>query len=52
MGSLDKLREHVNEIREHAHRESDPRVKARLHQIANDLEKAVAEIERHLDRRS
>jgi hypothetical protein len=52
VSSLDRLKEHVKEVREHAHREPDPLLKARLHQIANDLEEAVTEIERHLERRS
>jgi hypothetical protein len=52
MGLLDNLREHAKALRDHARRETDPLIKARLHQIANDLEAAAAEIERHRDRRS
>ena len=52
MGLLDDLREHAKAIRDHAHRETDPLIKARFHQVANDLEAAADEIERHQDRRS
>jgi hypothetical protein len=51
MGLLDNLREHAKEIRDDAHRETDPLIKSRLHQVANDLE-AAAEIERQQDWRS
>ena len=51
-GLLDNLRKHAKEIRDHAHREIDPLLKARLHQVANNLEAAAAEIESHQDRRS
>jgi len=44
MGLLDHLREHAKEIRDHAYCETDPLIKARLHQIANNLEAAAAEI--------
>jgi hypothetical protein len=51
MGPLDSLREHAKELRDHAYRETDPLIKARLHQVANNLEAAAIEIERHQDRR-
>jgi hypothetical protein len=51
MGPLDNLREHAKELRDHAHRETDPLIKARLHQVANNLEAAAIEIERRQDRR-
>jgi hypothetical protein len=52
MGVLVNIRKHAKELRDHAHRETDPLIKARLHQVANNLEAAAAEIERHQDRRS
>jgi hypothetical protein len=52
MGLLDNIRKHAKAIRDHAHRETDPLIKARLHHVANNLEGAAAEIERHQDRRS
>jgi hypothetical protein len=52
MSSVEKLREHAKEVREQAHREADPMTKARLHKIANNLEEAANELERHQDRRS
>jgi hypothetical protein len=52
MSLLDNLREHAKELRDHAHRETDPLIKASLHQVANNLEGAAAEIERQQDQRS
>ena len=52
MGLLDKLREHAKEIRDHAHRETDPLIKAGLQRVANDVEAAAAVIEGRQDRRS
>ena len=51
MSSVEKQREHAKEVREHAHRETNPVTKARLHEIANNLEEAANELERHQDRR-
>jgi hypothetical protein len=52
MRHSDHMREHAQRVREDAHRETDPLTKARLHQIADDLDKAAEEIERDHERRS
>jgi Family of unknown function (DUF6381) len=49
MTAFDRIREHAKKTREEAHRATDPITKARLHQIANDLEKIADELEGRSD---
>jgi hypothetical protein len=45
MTPVDRIREHAKKAREAAHRATDPMTKARLHEIANDLERVAEELE-------
>jgi hypothetical protein len=49
MAPHDRIREHAKQAREAAQQASDPMTKARLHQIANDLEKVAEELEGRSD---
>jgi hypothetical protein len=45
MTPRDRVREHAKRAREAAQLATDPMIKARLHEIANDLEKLAEELE-------
>ena len=48
-GLGDRIRQHSKEARDTAARVADPLVKARLHEIANMLEKLADDLERQFD---
>lgn len=55
MATSERIRQHAIAAREEAQRTPNPMVKARLHEIANELEKLADELERGAfdgDRRS